>query len=50
MRFCRKELDGDNEIQGGKYGCALFCKLRGPPVLSGLSLGRICALVKMAIE
>jgi hypothetical protein len=37
-------------ISGGKYGCALLAKACGPALLSGLSIGRITALVKHAIK
>jgi len=37
-------------IPGGKYGCALMLKMCGPEELKCLSLGRISALIRHALE
>jgi hypothetical protein len=54
---CRKAseetLDGfDQNIQaipGGRYGCAQFIKICGPPKLQQLSLGRLAQMIQQAV-
>jgi hypothetical protein len=36
-------------IPGGRYGCAQFVKICGPPELRDLSLGKISQLVQKAV-
>ena len=37
-------------IPGGKYGCALLAKLKGPLMLQQLPLGRLIAIVSTALR
>lgn len=37
-------------IPGGRYGCAQFVKICGPPKLRQCSLGRLAQLVQQAVK
>lgn len=37
-------------IPGGRYGCAQFIKICGPPILSKLSLGRLAQMIQQAVQ
>lgn len=50
ISFFKAELRNSEEIPGGKYGAALLAKLKGGPLLSSLSLGRLCGLVRVALS
>lgn len=50
VAFFEKELGEGGEVQGGKYGCAVLAKIKGPPPLRECSLGRLCTLVKAALQ
>lgn len=50
VRFFERELADGAEVQGGKYGCAVLAKVSGPPGLREASMGRLCALVKVALQ
>jgi hypothetical protein len=51
-KSCDETIDGfDQNIQaipGGRYGCAQFIKICGPPKLQ-LSLGRLAQMIQQAV-
>jgi len=54
LRKGEDPIDGiDQNIQaipGGRYGCAQFIKICGPPILSKLSLGRLAQMIQQAVQ
>ena len=44
------DLDEVRAIPGGRYGCAQFVKICGPPNLKKCSLGRLAQLVQYAVK
>jgi hypothetical protein len=46
-----KKIEDDSKaIPGGRYGCAQFLKMCGPPVLKKCSLGKLSYMVQLAIN
>ena len=44
------DFDGVRAIPGGRYGCAQFVKICGPPTLKNCSLGKLNQLVQYAVK